>query len=195
MSLDEPFKLVSLAIDSDEYKEVSAYYRFHGAAGNIHNIERVQNRALYQQFIAKKREIDFRNPSNKNEVPLFHGSDFTAVNDINKTGFNRSYCGKNATVFGLGVYFAQSSAYSEQYASPDANGLRKLYQARVLVGVSVITDSNTKYLPKQPGSDIPYDSGRAPASRTEGIHIIFHDSQAYPEYIITFSLPMGHVAP
>ncbi|CAL1541134.1 unnamed protein product, partial [Lymnaea stagnalis] len=58
-------------------------------------IERVQNRALYQQFIAKKREIDLRNPNNENEKLLYHGSDFKALNDINKTGFNRSYCGKN----------------------------------------------------------------------------------------------------
>ncbi|CAL1532228.1 unnamed protein product [Lymnaea stagnalis] len=194
MSVNESLKVVNLPADCDEYKKVAAYFRFKDAVGNIHTIERVQNRSLYQQFVAKKREIDGRNPNHENELFLFHGSDINAISAINNTGFNRSYCGKNATVYGLGVYFAQSSAYSEQYASPDANGLRKLYQARVLVGVSVETDSKTKFLPKQPGTDIPYDSGKAPASRPEGIYVIFHDSQAYPEYIITFALPVNHVA-
>ncbi|CAL1541137.1 unnamed protein product [Lymnaea stagnalis] len=195
MSMSVSLKVVELKPDGNDYHKVAMQYKLMGANGDIKKIERVQNRSLYQQYVAKKREIDGRNPKNSNELSLFHGSDISAINDINKTGFNRSYCGKNATVYGEGVYFARSSAYSEQYATPDANGMRKLYLARVLVGVSVETDSNTKYLPKQPGSDTPYDSGKAPASRKEGIHIIFHDSQAYPEYIITFSLPAGHAAP
>ena len=47
-------------------------------------------------------------------VWLFHGTDEATVPKITQQGFNRSFCGKNATAFGKGVYFARDSAYSTQ---------------------------------------------------------------------------------
>ena len=59
-------------------------------------IERVQNKTLYQQFIAKKKLMDDTNPPGmKNERPLWHGFSEDAKNSICSYGFNRSYCGKN----------------------------------------------------------------------------------------------------
>lgn len=93
-----------------------------------------------------------------------------------------------ATWYGEGVYFAQSSKYSEKFTYENDENLRKLYVADVLVGRSVETKEGDKYPPTPPGLDIPYDSGKAPDSRTEGIYVIFHDSQAYPTYLITFKM-------
>ncbi|XP_059175484.1 protein mono-ADP-ribosyltransferase PARP15-like [Physella acuta] len=126
-------------------------------------IERVQNKYLFQQYSIKKREIDKRNPGQNNERLLYHGTDFEAIKEINKFGFNRSYCGKN-----------------------DLDGLHRLCLARVLVGKSIETSKEVKYLPKRPDCDALYDSGK---NSSESIYVIFNDIQAYPEYMLTFSLP------
>ena len=50
------------------------------------------------------------------------------------TGFNRSFCGVNATVYGEGVYFAASALLSMRYAKPDEQGRRYLFLCSVLCG-------------------------------------------------------------
>lgn len=59
-------------------------------------LERIQNKMLYQQYVAKKKLLDSQNPKGtKNERKLWHGTAPDAVNSINSLGFNRSHCGKN----------------------------------------------------------------------------------------------------
>ena len=93
-----------------------------------------------------------------------------------------------ATQFGQGVYFAVNSAYSVQakYSPPDpASGDRKVYQCKVLIGHSMEGTPNMRILPQRTGSDMFYDS--ATNSTTNPImYVIFNDTQAYPEYMVTF---------
>ena len=59
-------------------------------------IQRVQNKTLYQQYSAKKKLMEQQNPpGTQNERILWHGTAPAAVKSINALGFNRSYCGKN----------------------------------------------------------------------------------------------------
>jgi hypothetical protein len=59
-------------------------------------IERIQNKALWAQYQAKKKQLEDENPPNTtNERLLWHGTAAEAVDYINGYGFNRSYCGKN----------------------------------------------------------------------------------------------------
>jgi hypothetical protein len=55
---------------------------------------------------------------------------------IIQQGFNKSFCGKNATVYGKGVYFARDAAYSADpaYSGLDDNGLQYMMACRVVVG-------------------------------------------------------------
>ena len=57
-------------------------------------------------------------------VWLFHGTDEGTVPKITSMGFNRSFCGKNATLYGKGVYFARDASYSTYplYSPPDGQG-------------------------------------------------------------------------
>jgi hypothetical protein len=182
MGDSENLKLVTLQAGSPEYKNAKQLFIKGGANMPIKKIQRLQNRSLYQQYKAKKREMDLRNPKGHvNEQKLFHGTDSTSVTAINDNGFNRSYCGKNATMHGNGVYFAVNSSYSVSYANPSASGERLMYIASVLTGVTTRSQSGMTHLPNKPGTNTPYDSGNA-----TGMFIIFHDSQAYPEYLITF---------
>ena len=60
-----------------------------------YQIDRIQNRTLYQQYAAKKAHLEKQNAGIENEKTLWHGTASDAVDNINNYGFNRSYCGKN----------------------------------------------------------------------------------------------------
>ena len=60
-----------------------------------YQIDRIQNRTLYQQYAAKKVHLEKQNAGIENEKTLWHGTASDAVENINNYGFNRSYCGKN----------------------------------------------------------------------------------------------------
>ena len=54
-------------------------------------IERIQNPRLHQIYEGQKAQMS----NGGNEMRLFHGTAKMAVDNINTTGFNRAYCGKN----------------------------------------------------------------------------------------------------
>ena len=59
-------------------------------------IEKVQNKSLYLQYQAKKRQLESQNKQGTtNELFLWHGTSAETVDSVNAHGFNRSYCGKN----------------------------------------------------------------------------------------------------
>merc|ERR1712070_193317 len=76
------------------------------------------------------------NVSRFERVWLFHGTDEDTVPKIIEMGFNRSFCGKNATMYGKGVYFARDASYSSstQYSAKDAAGVQRIFLCRVVVG-------------------------------------------------------------
>ena len=78
--------------NSTEYNNVSSAV-LKTASVNIAKIERVQNPTLYQTYFVRKQAMDKK--SDSNEMFLFHGTAGKSVATINRSGFNRSYCGKN----------------------------------------------------------------------------------------------------
>ena len=59
-------------------------------------MERIQNPVLYKQYMNRKQDMDAINGTTpSNERRLWHGTSGDCVTNINKSGFNRSYCGKN----------------------------------------------------------------------------------------------------
>lgn len=93
-----------------------------------------------------------------------------------------------ATRFGKGVYFAVNAQYSAGgFASADVSGLKRLYVARVLTGRYTVGNPSMKATPPR-GSDPTdcYDS-LVNDQQPPNMFVIFHDDQAYPEYLITFN--------
>ncbi|XP_076464945.1 protein mono-ADP-ribosyltransferase PARP14-like isoform X2 [Babylonia areolata] len=174
----EKVKRVELKPDSGEYKKVAAHF---GGQAQVKKIERIQNPSLFQQFKVKKKELEQNNPKGtENEKRLFHGTPSDSVDGIITNGFNRSYCGRHGTALGNGVYFAADSATSMGFAQGG-----HMFQARVLVGEYTPGNSSMRMAPNKPNSNRPYDSvSNAPQNAT--VFVIFHDSQAYPEYLISF---------
>ncbi|CAB4045471.1 poly [ADP-ribose] polymerase 14-like, partial [Paramuricea clavata] len=95
-------------------------------------IERIQNPRLHEIYEGQKKKMS----NGGNEMRLFQGTEKAAVENINTTGFNRAYCGRNAVKFGKGVYFAKhawNSARMNCAALDDDKGLQYMYYARVLL--------------------------------------------------------------
>uniref|UniRef100_A0A3P9DRI3 Poly [ADP-ribose] polymerase n=2 Tax=Maylandia zebra TaxID=106582 RepID=A0A3P9DRI3_9CICH len=181
-------KLFPVAPASNEYNDVEKELTKTGLNLNIISIERVQNPSLWQNYQIMKKQMEVKNKHTNNELLLFHGTTHTSIHLINKQGFNRSYAGKNAAMYGNGSYFAADPCYSAgNYATPDTSGHKRMYQARVLVGDYTQGQKGMITPPPKSGSasDL-YDSVTDDATYPT-MFVVFNDIQAYPEYLITFT--------
>lgn len=172
-------------------------------------VERIQNFAMWQSYIVKRQTICYRETGHQagdddDEVQrkalkrferswLWHGSNAEVVDKILQQGFNRSFCGKNATRYGKGVYFARDASYSSHpvYAVPDTKGEQYMLACRVVVGeycrgkndalTPDIRDAKSHSLYNSTVGLLADDTLINPS-----IYVTYHDAQAYPEYLITF---------
>lgn len=88
------------------------------------------------------------------------------------------------------MYFAVNVGYSisDTYSSPDAHGHKRMFLCKVLTGEFTNGNSKLKVPPTKPGaagSHILYDTVTNNVS-SPIMFVIFHDSQAVPEYLVTF---------
>ncbi|XP_007552357.1 poly(ADP-ribose) polymerase family member 14-related sequence 1 isoform X1 [Poecilia formosa] len=177
---------VPVQATSSEYQDVLKLFN---ATCNraVTKIERIQNPALWKSLQIKKQEMELRNNHQNNEKHLFHGTSETTVPVINESGFNRSYAGKNATCYGKGAYFAVNASYSanDTYSRPNANGEKFMYVCRVLTGDHTQGQQNMIAPPSKGSGVYLYDSV-VDNMTNPNMFIVFHDTQAYPEYLITF---------
>ncbi|XP_069372402.1 protein mono-ADP-ribosyltransferase PARP10 [Paralichthys olivaceus] len=178
--------------DSDEFQNVVKNFyetiqEYHSKI-RIIQVEKLMNRLLYNQFKLKKASIVQRATYPEVERTLYHGTNEKSVKEICVHGFNRSFCGKNATVYGQGVYFAVNSALSvqDQYSPPNADGHKFIFVSKVLTGDFTKGCHSMKTAPLKESDDIPlrYDSVTDDITKPT-MFVIFNDTQAFPEYLIT----------
>ncbi|XP_078603220.1 protein mono-ADP-ribosyltransferase PARP14-like [Branchiostoma floridae x Branchiostoma japonicum] len=182
--------IVSLQQTSPEYMKVEQNFLASvGYNPQIVSISRVQNEAKYKAYMLELKEREKRLGKSAIEKVLYHGTAHDVVDNINQGGFNRSYCGKNATVYGKGMYFARNASYSAQakYSPPDSQGNKYVYQARVIVGEYTTGKRNiVEPPPKNPSNAaVRYDSVVDNVDDPR-IFVVFRDNEAYPEYLIVF---------
>lgn len=179
---------VTIAAGTPEYDEVQTLFKA-TCPLTVLKIERIQNPMLWKSLEIKKCDMERRNGHQNNEKRLFHGTCQDTVAHISEHGFNRSYAGKNATCFGKGTYFAVNASYSSSntYSRPNQAGEKCMYLCRVLTGDFTAGNQNVIVPPAKggPTSVEKYDSV-VDNLANPSMYIIFHDSQAYPEYLITF---------
>jgi serine/threonine protein kinase len=200
-------RLIGLAAGSEEYAGVERlFFASQCAQYRILSIQRVQNMEQWNLYRQKRQDMAGRPappqvvslpgvlqptaaPAGANERQLFHGTVCETVPLINQKSFNRSYCGRNATRYGRGTYFACEASYSahKTYSPPDTLGRRYMYLARVLVGATAAGDRAMVEPPP-----LPWDPARAYDSTCDSptrpsLYVVYHDAQAYPEYLISFA--------
>jgi len=100
-----------------------------------------------------------------------------------------------AVVYGQGVYFAKEWWYSaeDKYSPPDAQRQKRVYQARVLTSEYTVGKQDYIEAPFKPGSQVLRYDSVVNSEQNPMIYVIFRDSQAYPEYLVTFIWPVGIV--
>ncbi|XP_076818266.1 uncharacterized protein LOC143463875 isoform X3 [Clavelina lepadiformis] len=192
--MDNKLVLVeTLKIDSSEYVDVQQQVLMSakGLISNIIKIERIQNPTLYDQFLAQKNRVECRmrklGSHDRVTRELFHGTCGEVCENIFKHGFDRSHAGKNATLYGRGVYFAIESSYSHGYTTKDSSHTRKMFLADVITGQYCSGHSLLVTPPVIPGSNNdPYDSTVNNTS-TPSIFVVFKDASVYPLYLVTYA--------
>lgn len=190
MAPGETMKKVELQPSSPEYKRVKEGFK-RTANKTVMKIERLQSIHLRRAYEAQKKHIFEKNKQGggANEKFLYHGTTVDNCESIMKTGFNRRFSGQNATSYGEGTYFAVKASYSTHptYSKPAADGSQLMFVVRVLTGVYTVGQSGIRVPPplndQQP--HIRYDSVVDRIDRPN-MFVVFHDNQAYPDYLITF---------
>ena len=92
-----------------------------------------------------------------------------------------------ATVYGKGTYFARHASYSarDTYSPRDNNYNKYMFVVRVLTGEYACGGHDDVQPPPRTSEKDLYDSS-VDNIQDPQIFVIFHDAQAYPEYLITF---------
>ncbi|CAB9504946.1 TCDD-inducible poly [ADP-ribose] polymerase [Seminavis robusta] len=164
----------------------------------IERVERVQHLAMWQSYAIKRQTICNRATCEPKRALerferkwLFHGTNKEVMDKILQQGFNRSFCGKNATLYGKGVYFARDASYSAQktYAVPDRQGKQYMMACRVVVGEYCYGKTNVLTPDVRDRKTMQLYDSTVDSTLDPSIHVIFHDAQAYPEYLISFKSP------
>jgi len=166
-----------------------------GRGIEVVDVQRVQSLSMWLSYQAKRQSILLREAhggstaaaeSRYERVWLFHGTDEETVPKIMQQGFNRSFCGKNATRFGKGVYFARNASYSSstRFSQPNKDRIQHMFLCRVIIGEYCCGVADAIVPPPRDGL-VLFDSTVDDVSAPD-IFVTYHDSQAYPEYLVRF---------
>ncbi|CAH2286319.1 mono-ADP-ribosyltransferase PARP10 isoform X1 [Pelobates cultripes] len=192
--LKKGVQLVLLPKTCSEYEQVVRSY--HDTLQELKTIievlevHKVNNVLLSHQYELKKQSMLLHQPCGQVERILYHGTTETSALEICHHGFNRSFSGKNATLYGKGVYFAARSVLStwDKYSPPSEEGKKFVLVAEVLTGEFTLgkPDMITPPILPETTGGVPrrYDS-LVDSLKEPSIFVIFNDTQANPKYLIT----------
>jgi hypothetical protein len=165
---------------------------------NLQQTDGLSGRGGYMWTDAKPEgvlpEIDarFALDADVNERFLFHGTSAVAAGLITKGDFRIDKAGSNAgTLYGRGIYLAESCAKSDEYTTPDDDDLRYLLIVRSCLGRMLYTAEASPDVDQLVNSCVSglYDSVLGDREKCRGTFkeiMVYDDTQAYPEYIIVY---------
>ncbi|XP_054649548.1 protein mono-ADP-ribosyltransferase TIPARP isoform X1 [Dunckerocampus dactyliophorus] len=193
MAMSQDFLQVPMSRDDRSYRTV--YSLFHKTVSEtkfrIIKILRVQNPFLWEKYKRKKEYMSRRMSEMDrllSERHLFHGTSADVVEGICKHNFDPRVCGKHATMFGQGSYFARKAVYSHNFSKRSPKGVHCMFLAKVLTGRFTVGNPSMRRPPpinlRDPSSDL-YDSCVDNWVDPQ-IYVIFNDDQSYPYFIIHY---------
>uniref|UniRef100_A0A8C2CVB7 Poly [ADP-ribose] polymerase n=1 Tax=Cyprinus carpio TaxID=7962 RepID=A0A8C2CVB7_CYPCA len=186
MSQGDSLQVIDLDQSSTEYQTLKADFK-KTVTKTVLKIQRIQNMNLRRLYEGRKKELESKNGSvGAAEKILYHGTSAESCSSIMQSNFNRRFAGQNATCYGHGTYFAVNASYSAQnkYAVPAADGTQLMFVACVLTGYHTQGQADMKTPPVRVAPDL-YDSV-VDNLQNPSMFVVFHDCQAYPDYLITF---------
>ncbi|XP_051934210.1 protein mono-ADP-ribosyltransferase TIPARP [Hippocampus zosterae] len=193
MAVSQDFLQVPVSRDDRSYRTV--YSLFHKTVAEtkfrIIKILRVQNPFLWEKYKRKKEYMSRRLSEMDrllSERHLFHGTSADVVEGICKHNFDPRVCGKHATMFGQGSYFARKAVYSHNFSKRSPKGVHCMFLAKVLTGRFTVGNPSMRrpppINPRDASSDL-YDSCVDNWVDPQ-IYVIFNDDQSYPYFIIHY---------
>ncbi|KAM3616070.1 uncharacterized protein V6R79_011853 [Siganus canaliculatus] len=193
MTMSQDFLQVPVSREDRSYRTV--YSLFHKTVSEtkfrIIKIQRVQNPFLWEKYKRKKEYMSRRMSDMDrllNERHLFHGTSADVVEGICKHNFDPRVCGKHATMFGQGSYFARKAVYSHNFSKRSPKGVHCMFLAKVLTGRFTVGNPSMRrpppINPRDPSSDL-FDSCVDNWVDPQ-IYVIFNDDQSYPYFIIHY---------
>mmetsp|Transcript_101439 Transcript_101439/g.327346 ORF Transcript_101439/g.327346 Transcript_101439/m.327346 type:complete len:301 (+) Transcript_101439:2-904(+) len=132
-----------------------------------------------------------------NEVMLWHGTSPAGAQGIIANGFRTSFAGSHAgTMYGSGLYFAEASSKSDEYATDAKDGAHKglccLLLCRVVLGEAMhltAGGSATYGMIKAGIEGGAYDSVLGDRKAFAGTYrefVVYEGDQVYPAYVILY---------
>ncbi|KAL0962869.1 hypothetical protein UPYG_G00346560 [Umbra pygmaea] len=180
------YKKVNLPCLLKEYKDIQQLFLKTMRGFTIHQIERIQNKALWEGFQWQKDNMTKNNRGrNVMEKQLFHGTDSKHLNAICLNNFDWRICGLNGTAYGRGSYFARDAKYSHSYTGQ--SNMRSMFVCRVLAGDYTKGDPSYLRPPSKDGGDTIFYDSCVDSVSNPSIFVIFEKHQVYPEYLIQYS--------
>ncbi|XP_027009731.2 protein mono-ADP-ribosyltransferase PARP12-like isoform X2 [Tachysurus fulvidraco] len=180
------YKKIQLQNDSNEYSAIERLFKTTMKGFSIQQIERIQNRGLWEVFQWQKDQMKKTN-SGKNAVEkqLFHGTNSKHIDAICLNNFDWRICGTHGTAYGKGSYFARDANYSHGYTGDSTT--RCMFVCRVLVGDYTAGHSSYTRPPSKDGGDTNFYNSCVNDVQNPSIFVVFEKHQIYPEYLITYS--------
>jgi len=127
-----------------------------------------------------------------NEVYLWHGTSHTGATGITKSGFRLKLAGTGSgTMYGKGLYYAECSSKSDEYAKNDGDGYCLLL-CRVVLGEMLhmtVGGNETHSIIKSALKSGQYDSVLGDRQASVGTYrefVIYREASAYPEYMVLY---------
>lgn len=127
-----------------------------------------------------------------NEWYLLHGTNPVAAKDICRSDFTIRTAGSNTgTLYGRGLYFADSITKADEYSKPNSDGVYAVLVCRVLGGRVLYTDAvnpDPEDLVEQCVSG-PYDTVLGDREKCRGTFkefVLFDTEDVFPEFIIEY---------
>ncbi|KAG9333133.1 hypothetical protein JZ751_013451, partial [Albula glossodonta] len=194
----QDFLQVPVSPEDRSYRTV--YSLFHRTVPEtryrILSILRVQNPFLWEKYKRKKEYMSRKlseTERGQNERHLFHGTSQDAVEGICKHNFDPRVCGKHATVFGQGSYFARKAVYSHNFSKRSPTGVHYMFLAKVLTGRFALGNARIRRPPPLHPSDPSSDLYNSCVDNwvDPQIFVIFNDDQSYPYFIIQYEEVSG----
>jgi len=162
-------------------------------ADREHNIELysdVMSMLAYKEVAGQKAD---RLAHEANEWYLFHGTSPENARKIMKDDFRVSLAGANTgTLYGRGLYFAESITKADEYAKPDANGNYAVLLCRVVGGIVKYTDEVEPDPEELVQSCITgrFNCVLGDRKKCRGTFrefVLFDSEDVYPEYLIEYT--------
>lgn len=183
------YNAVPVAAASEEFNAIGgAVASTVGKKVTVTKVVRIENVTLWTFYAMTRAHISKRNGDNPNERLVFYGERSAAnIKTIHKFGFDTRVAEDGN--FGIGLYFGVHASFCDSgrcLQNPD--GSKEVLVCRAALGASAKGAKTIRRPPpkdpKKPTMDL-FDSccdDKDPAS----LYVLFNNSQAYPEYIVTY---------